>query len=162
MNLGIQVGVWGNEESFSYYIVLYALANRWPISVLFHKPLSHVLLPGWHFASPLLTFQGHLLPFARFLQFCLDPIQPTFILPRCQWKQSLVVQTLGYHLGNGCDSVGRVVASNTRGPQFESNDCQIFYWTTVNCTEKTIIKKNRPGMSLFEKTLEGPTESSLM
>ena len=59
-------------------------------------------------------------------------------------------------------SVGRVVASNTRGPQFESNDCQIFYLTTVNCTEKTIIKKNRPGMSLFEKTLEGPTESSLM
>ena len=41
--------------------------------------------------------------------------------------------------GSGCDSVGRAVASNTRGPRFESNHQQMLYLIllTVNCIEKT-------------------------
>ena len=30
-----------------------------------------------------------------------------------------------------CDSVGRAVAYNIRGPQFESSDWQSLYWTFV-------------------------------
>ena len=32
---------------------------------------------------------------------------------------------------SGCGSVGRAVASDTRGPRFESSHMQKFYWTTV-------------------------------
>ena len=49
-----------------------------------------------------------------------------------------------YKLGSGCGSVGRAVASNTRGPWFES----LYYMEhlfTVICIEKTKIKKKRPG-----------------
>ena len=44
--------------------------------------------------------------------------------------------------GSGCGSVGRAVASDTRGPQFESSHRQNFINTfTINCIEKTKIKK---------------------
>ena len=47
---------------------------------------------------------------------------------------------------NGCGSVGRVVASDSRGPWFESNYRQKFYWTfTVSCVEKTTIKHKDAG-----------------
>ena len=36
------------------------------------------------------------------------------------------------------DSVGRVVASDTRDPRFESNHWQIIF--TINCIQKTKIK----------------------
>ena len=36
--------------------------------------------------------------------------------------------TMGY-MGSGCGSVGRAVASNTRGPRFESSHWQSFNWT---------------------------------
>ena len=43
--------------------------------------------------------------------------------------------------GSGGGSVGRAVASDARGPRFESNHLQIFisdiYLFTVNCIEKT-------------------------
>ena len=51
--------------------------------------------------------------------------------------------------GSGCDSVGRAVASDSRGLQFETSH----WWSfkeclfAVNCTEKTNIKKKRPGMA---------------
>ena len=57
-------------------------------------------------------------------------------------------------LGSGCSSVGRAVASDTRGLRFESSHQQTFlYWTlfTVNCLEKTKIKKKRTGMAHFYK-----------
>ena len=41
--------------------------------------------------------------------------------------------------GSGCGSVGRAVASNTRGPRFESSHRQKFYIEhlfTVNCVMK--------------------------
>ena len=43
--------------------------------------------------------------------------------------------------GSGCGSVGRAVASNTRGPRFESSHRQKFIYTlnilfTVNCVLK--------------------------
>ena len=44
--------------------------------------------------------------------------------------------------GSGCGSVGRVVASDTRDPGFETSYRQ-------TCTEKTKIKKNRPEMAIF-------------
>ena len=57
--------------------------------------------------------------------------------------------------GSGCGSVGKPVASDTRGPRFESCHWRSFYWTllTVNCVEKTKIKKKRPGMAHFFKIL---------
>ena len=57
-------------------------------------------------------------------------------------------------MGSGCVSVGRAVASDTRGPRFESSHWQIFisdiYLFTV-CIEKMKIKKKRPGMAHFLK-----------
>ena len=43
-------------------------------------------------------------------------------------------------------SVGRAVASNSKGLRFESIHRQTFI---VNCIEKTKIKKKRPGMARF-------------
>ena len=60
--------------------------------------------------------------------------------------------------GSGCGSVGRAVASNSRGLQFESSHQQkiidIEHLLTVNCVLKwqKYIKK-RPGMALFKKTI---------
>ena len=53
-----------------------------------------------------------------------------------------------------CGSVGRVVASNTRGPRFESSHRQnlFIYWTFVFCQlciEKTKIKKKMAGNGPF-------------
>ena len=54
-------------------------------------------------------------------------------------------------LGSGCGSVGRAVASDTRGPRFESSHQRIFikniYLHIVNCVKKTKIKIKRPGMA---------------
>ena len=57
------------------------------------------------------------------------------------------------NFGSGCGSVGRAVASNSRGPPFESSHRQEFiYWTfTVNRIEKTKVKKKRPGMAHLKK-----------
>ena len=57
-------------------------------------------------------------------------------------------------VGSGCGSVGREVASNTRGPRFESSHWQNLNWTciylfTINCIAKTKINKKRPGMAHF-------------
>ena len=44
---------------------------------------------------------------------------------------------------------GRAVASDSRGPQFESSHWQTFkiHIFTANCIEKTKIKKKRPGIA---------------
>ena len=50
--------------------------------------------------------------------------------------------------------MGRAVASDTRGPRFESSHWQLLsdiYLFTVNCIEKTKIKKKRPRMALSKK-----------
>ena len=54
-------------------------------------------------------------------------------------------------VGSSCGSVGRAVASDTRGPRFEFSHWQILYWTlfTVNCIEKTKIKKKEARMAHF-------------
>ena len=54
-------------------------------------------------------------------------------------------------LGSGCGSVGRAVASNTRGLRFESGHWQTYmeHLFTVNCNETTKIKKKRPGIAHF-------------
>ena len=56
--------------------------------------------------------------------------------------------------GCGCGSVGRAVASNTRGPRIETSHRQNLYSTfihlfTINCIEKTKINKKRPGTAHF-------------
>ena len=57
-------------------------------------------------------------------------------------------------LGSGCGSVSRAVASDSWGLQLESINWQKLYWTfTVNCIEKTKIKKNRPGLAHLKKML---------
>ena len=53
--------------------------------------------------------------------------------------------------------MGRAVASDTRGPRFESSHWQLLsdiYLFTVNCIEKTKIKKKRPWMAHFLKNVE--------
>ena len=59
-------------------------------------------------------------------------------------------------MGSGCGSVGRAVASDTGGPRFESSHGKLLYLTlrflfTVNCNEKTKIKKKMVGMAHFFK-----------
>ena len=56
-------------------------------------------------------------------------------------------------MGSGCSSVGRAVAPDSRGPWFESRHWQKIYIEhfTVNCIEKTKIKKKRPGKAHFLK-----------
>ena len=49
------------------------------------------------------------------------------------------VQKHSLTIGDDGGSVGRVVASETRDPWFESSQRQILF--TINCIEKTIIKK---------------------
>ena len=53
--------------------------------------------------------------------------------------------------GQWCGSVGRAVASDTRDPRFKSRQRQTFIERlfTVNCVEKTKIKKKKPGMAHF-------------
>ena len=40
--------------------------------------------------------------------------------------------------GSGCGSVGRAVASNTRGPRFESSHRQIFIYILKICILSTV------------------------
>ena len=61
-----------------------------------------------------------------------------------------------YHsslVGSGCGSVGRVVASITRGPLFKSSHWQNLYRTlfSVKCIEKDKNKEKRPGMAHFSR-----------
>ena len=66
-----------------------------------------------------------------------------------KWQQKVTSKRV--IKGSGCGSVGRVVASDTRGPQIESSHRQIFikiiYLRIVNCVEKTKINKKRPRMA---------------
>ena len=57
-------------------------------------------------------------------------------------------------VGSGCGSVGRAVAFDTRGPQFNSSHRQNFieHLFIINCIEKTKINQKRPGMAHFKKT----------
>ena len=57
-------------------------------------------------------------------------------------------------LGSDCGSVGSAVASDTRGPQFESSHRRIFFTerlSIANCVEKTKIKKKEAGNGPFFK-----------
>ena len=56
-------------------------------------------------------------------------------------------------MGSGCGSVGRAVAYDTRGPQFDSSHQQNFieHLFIINCIEKTKINKKRPGVAHFLK-----------
>ena len=45
-------------------------------------------------------------------------------------------------LGSGCGSVGRAVASNTRGPQFESSHPQKFIYILNICLLSTVFWKD--------------------
>ena len=71
-------------------------------------------------------------------------------IPRFDWSIQSYAQ-----VGSGCSSVGKAVASDTRGLRFESSYRQkliYFYWTFVYyelCIGKTKIKKKRPGMAHF-------------
>ena len=53
-------------------------------------------------------------------------------------------------LGSGCGSVGRAVASDSRGLQFESSHRRNFFHVLIiNCVEKTKIKKREAGNGAF-------------
>ena len=48
---------------------------------------------------------------------------------------------------SGWGSVGKAVAADTRGPQFESSHLQTLYLYTVNCIEKAKRKRVRECIS---------------
>ena len=55
-----------------------------------------------------------------------------------------------FHMWQWFGSVGRAVASDSRGLRLEFSHRQIFILNvTVNCIEKTKIKKKRPEMAHF-------------
>ena len=57
-------------------------------------------------------------------------------------------------MGSGCGPVGRAVASDTRGPKFESSDQQNSYWTFIYCQlywKDENKAKRRPGIAHFLK-----------
>ena len=57
--------------------------------------------------------------------------------------------------GTGCGSVGRTVASDTRGPRFKSSQLQTLYYIfTVNWRYWKDEKKKRPGLVQFKKAVE--------
>ena len=74
------------------------------------------------------------------------------IIKRPKLSTSLLLTDILSHkscndLGSGCGSVGKVVASDSRGPQFKSSHRENLNGTfTVNCIEKTgmanFLKKN--------------------
>ena len=55
----------------------------------------------------------------------------------------------------GCGSFGLAVASDTRGPRFESSHRQKNYeqLITANCIEKKELNKKRPGMAFLKIAL---------
>ena len=58
--------------------------------------------------------------------------------------------------GSGCGSVVGTVASNTRGPRFDSSHWQNFYFEhlhSANCIEKTKIKQKEAGNGLFKNPI---------
>ena len=68
------------------------------------------------------------------------------------WSHCLCcTQKIRFSKGRGCGTVGTAVVYDARGPQFESSHRQTFmsdiYLYTVNCIEKTKIKKRRPIMA---------------
>ena len=57
--------------------------------------------------------------------------QPVAVTTKCiKWCSKWIKINFGKG-GSGCGSVGRVVAFDTRGPQFDSSHQQIIYWTFV-------------------------------
>ena len=73
-------------------------------------------------------------------------MQSVEFLPKI-WSMSDKIE----YKGSGCGSVGRAVASNTWGPQFDSSHGQNLFGHLFifNCIEKTKINKNRPGVAHF-------------
>ena len=72
-----------------------------------------------------------------------------FLYPHLGTRSTFRISLLSNKVGSGCGSVGRAVASDTRGPQFESRHRQNF---TLNLylpltLEKTKTKKKRPEMA---------------
>ena len=64
---------------------------------------------------------------------------------------SICEQTAVKHpqIGRGCGSVGRVVTSYSGDPRFKSSHQQILF--TINCIEKTEIKRKEAGNCTFFK-----------
>ena len=88
--------------------------------------------------------------------FCIDLLQKLYCLfekTKNKGKRGRVGPFLKESFwGSGCSSVGRAVASDTRGPRFESSHRQNFISNT-NCIEKTKIKKERSEMAEFLKKI---------
>ena len=73
--------------------------------------------------------------------------------PLLKSQLTLSIQTNSTKLGSGYGPVGRAVASNTRGPWFETSQWQILHVLYVSCIEKTeIIKKIRDWPNFFSLT----------
>ena len=78
------------------------------------------------------------------------------------WSQPTFILILGDHCWNkivykgrhsGWGSVGRAMASDSRGPRFQSSHQQTFvsdiYLFTINCIEKMKMKKKWPGIAHY-------------
>ena len=68
-------------------------------------------------------------------------------------QRHLPLQSITYW-GSSCGAVGRAIASNTRGPGFESSHWQLLLnnYLLLTVCRKDENKENRPGMAhLFKK-----------
>ena len=69
-------------------------------------------------------------------------------------KTGMPITRRKVEVGSSCGSVGRAVASDTRGPRFESSHQQnLHYLYTVNSIEKTKISKIAAEYGPFKKVL---------
>ena len=60
-----------------------------------------------------------------------------------------------YHMGSGCGAVGRAVASDTRGPRFESSHRQLLLniYLLLTVCRKDENKEKEAGNGPFKKSL---------
>ena len=70
-------------------------------------------------------------------------------------QRHLPLQSITYW-GSSCGAVGRAIASNTRGPGFESSHWQLLlnnYLLLTVCRKDENKEKKRPGMAHLKKVL---------
>ena len=117
-------------------------------------PISKFVL---YFISLLLTslcFRSFLEDSAHFCSLHLHhPFWPTLpkIVPDCSSNLMFYQRVATIHKSRVCGSVGRAVASSTRGPQFDTSHLQTLYYLFLSTAFKNENKEKRPGKGQIKK-----------
>ena len=102
----------------------------------------HLAIFSGHTGSqPTNTHMGPVQKMCHSVLHRSHPLHSAF-LPLVVGVIKMSIQKWHLLMGSGCGLAGRAIASNSRGPKFESKHRQNIYWTffTVNCIERTKIK----------------------